>query len=247
LVVMSISGGTDIISCFMGGCWLLHVHRGEIQCPYLGCDMESWSETGQKLVGERGELVCLKPLPCMPTHFLNDVGGHKYQKAYFRKFPGVWAHGDYCVINPRTNGILMLGRSDTTLNPGGVRFGSAEIYAVVESVPEVTDSLCVGQLLPSGDDERVVLFVRMAAGHQFHDAFEQRLRHQIRTQLSARHVPALVVEAPDIPYTSSGKKVEVAVKQILNDEPVPNRTALANPECLEFYERYVAAQQLPTV
>jgi acetoacetyl-CoA synthetase len=234
LLIGSISGGTDIIACFMGASWIVPVHRGEIQVPYLGCHMQSWSEDGRPIFGERGELVCLKPFPSMPTHFLNDTNNIKYKKAYFDKIEGVWAHGDYCIVNPQTGGVQMLGRSDGTLNPGGVRFGSAEIYHVVEAFKEIADSLCVGQKIQD-DDERVILFIKMKENAKFTLELENQLRTTIRQKLTPRHIPAVILQIADIPYTTSGKKVEIAVKQILAGETVLNRSALANPQSLDLY------------
>ncbi|XP_070256063.1 acetoacetyl-CoA synthetase isoform X1 [Myotis yumanensis] len=230
----SISGGTDIISCFMGQNVSLPVYRGEIQARNLGMAVEAWDEAGRAVWGESGELVCTRPFPCQPTHFWNDEAGSKYRKAYFSKFPGVWAHGDYCKINPKTGGIIMLGRSDGTLNPNGVRFGSSEIYNIVEAFEEVSDSLCVPQHNQDGE-ERVVLFLRMAAGHAFRPALVQRIRDAIRSGLSARHVPSLILETKGIPYTLNGKKVEVAVKQVIAGKAVDHRGAFSNPETLELY------------
>ncbi|XP_058387223.1 acetoacetyl-CoA synthetase isoform X2 [Diceros bicornis minor] len=230
----SISGGTDIISCFMGQNSSIPVYRGEIQARNLGMAVEAWSEEGKAVWGESGELVCTKPLPCQPTHFWNDENGSKYRKAYFSKFPGVWAHGDYCRINPKTGGIVMLGRSDGTLNPNGVRFGSSEIYNIVEAFEEVLDSLCVPQYSKDGE-ERVLLFVRMAAGHAFLPGLVKSIRDAIRVGLSARHVPSLVLETKGIPYTLNGKKVEVAVKQIIAGKAVEHRGAFSNPETLDLY------------
>ncbi|XP_059532233.1 acetoacetyl-CoA synthetase isoform X1 [Myotis daubentonii] len=230
----SISGGTDIISCFMGQNVSLPVYKGEIQARNLGMAVEAWDEAGRAVWGESGELVCTRPFPCQPTHFWNDEAGSKYRKAYFSKFPGVWAHGDYCKINPKTGGIIMLGRSDGTLNPNGVRFGSSEIYNIVEAFEEVSDSLCVPQHSRDGE-ERVVLFLRMAAGHAFRPALVQRIRDAIRSGLSARHVPSLILETKGIPYTLNGKKVEVAVKQVIAGKAVDHRGAFSNPETLELY------------
>ncbi|XP_054568694.1 acetoacetyl-CoA synthetase isoform X1 [Eptesicus fuscus] len=230
----SISGGTDIISCFMGQNVSLPVYRGEIQARNLGMAVEAWDEAGRAVWGESGELVCTRPFPCQPTHFWNDETGSKYRKAYFSKFPGVWAHGDYCKINPKTGGIVMLGRSDGTLNPNGVRFGSSEIYNIVEAFEEVSDSLCVPQHNQDGE-ERVVLFLRMAAGHAFRPALVQRVRDAIRSGLSARHVPSVILETKGIPYTLNGKKVEVAVKQVIAGKAVDHRGAFSNPEALELY------------
>ncbi|XP_005329598.3 acetoacetyl-CoA synthetase isoform X1 [Ictidomys tridecemlineatus] len=231
----SISGGTDIISCFMGQNVSIPVHKGEVQARNLAMAVEAWNEEGKAVWGESGELVCTKPLPCQPTHFWNDENGSKYRKAYFSRFPGIWAHGDYCRINPRTGGIVMLGRSDGTLNPNGVRFGSSEIYNIVEAFEEVGDSLCVPQYNRDGE-ERVILFLKMAPGHAFRPELVKRVREAIRLGLSARHVPSLILETQGIPYTLNGKKVEVAVKQILAGKAVEHRGAFSNPETLDLYQ-----------
>lgn len=231
----SISGGTDIVSCFMGQNPSLPVYKGEIQARNLGMAVEAWNEEGKAVWGESGELVCTKPFPCQPTHFWNDENGSKYRKAYFSKFPGVWAHGDYCRINPKTGGIVMLGRSDGTLNPNGVRFGSSEIYNIVEAFEEVEDSLCVPQY-NKDREERVVLFLKMAAGHAFRPDLVKRIQHAIRIGLSARHVPSLILETKGIPYTLNGKKVEVAVKQVIAGKAVEHRGAFLNPETLDLYQ-----------
>ncbi|XP_042193574.1 acetoacetyl-CoA synthetase isoform X2 [Callorhinchus milii] len=230
----SISGGTDIISCFMGHNFTVPVHRGEIQARNLGMAVEAWSDEGKPLWGESGELVCTKPMPCQPTHFWNDESGSKYHKAYFSRFPGVWAHGDYCKINPKTGGIMMLGRSDGTLNPNGVRFGSSEIYHIVEAFEEVADSLCVPQYNQHGE-ERVILFLKMASEQPFSPELVGRIQRAIRAGLSARHMPALVLETKDIPYTISGKKVEVAVKQIIAGVELLPRNSFSNPQSLDLY------------
>ncbi|XP_060049255.1 acetoacetyl-CoA synthetase isoform X2 [Erinaceus europaeus] len=230
----SISGGTDIISCFMGQNVSIPVYKGEIQARNLAMAVEAWDEEGKAVWGESGELVCTKPLPCQPTHFWNDENGSKYRKAYFSRFPGIWAHGDYCRINPKTGGIIMLGRSDGTLNPNGVRFGSSEIYNIVEAFEEVMDSLCVPQYNKDGE-ERVVLFLKMASGHSFRPELVKSIREAIRAGLSARHVPSLILETQGIPYTLNGKKVEVAVKQIIAGKAVEQRGAFSNPETLDLY------------
>ncbi|XP_038945669.1 acetoacetyl-CoA synthetase isoform X1 [Rattus norvegicus] len=230
----SISGGTDIISCFMGQNSSIPVYKGEIQARNLGMAVEAWDEEGKTVWGASGELVCTKPIPCQPTHFWNDENGSKYRKAYFSKYPGVWAHGDYCRINPKTGGIVMLGRSDGTLNPNGVRFGSSEIYNIVEAFDEVEDSLCVPQYNRDGE-ERVVLFLKMASGHTFQPDLVKHIRDAIRLGLSARHVPSLILETQGIPYTINGKKVEVAVKQVIAGKTVEHRGAFSNPESLDLY------------
>uniref|UniRef100_A0A1X7VJ56 Acetoacetyl-CoA synthetase n=1 Tax=Amphimedon queenslandica TaxID=400682 RepID=A0A1X7VJ56_AMPQE len=229
----SITGGTDIISCFAGQNPTLPVHRGEIQYRNIGMAVECWDKNGKPVYDESGELVCTKPFPSMPTHFWNDDDSIRYQKSYFSVYSGVWAHGDFCKISSRTGGIVMLGRSDGTLNPSGVRFGSAEIYNITEKFDEVKDSLCVGQLV--GSDERVILFIKMNPGYTFNDEFVKKVKTFIRGELSARHVPALILETSDIPYTMNGKKVEVAVKKILSGQDVKERGALSNPESLDLY------------
>ncbi|NP_001401604.1 acetoacetyl-CoA synthetase isoform 4 [Homo sapiens] len=209
ILLGSISGGTDIISCFMGHNFSLPVYKGEIQARNLGMAVEAWNEEGKAVWGESGELVCTKPIPCQPTHFWNDENGNKYRKAYFSKFPGIWAHGDYCRINPKTGGIVMLGRSDGTLNPNGVRFGSSEIYNIVESFEEVEDSLCVPQY-NKYREERVILFLKMASGHAFQPDLVKRIRDAIRMGLSARHVPSLILETKGIPVWPSPASEETA-------------------------------------
>jgi len=235
VLLASISGGTDIIACFMGENSTLPVYRGEIQSAHLGCGVQAWDEDGQSVMGESAELVCVAPFPSMPVRFWNDDKGEKYHNAYFAKYQGIWAHGDFMLVNPKTRGIHMLGRSDGTLNPSGVRFGSAEIYNIVEEFKEIADSLCVGQRSPDRSEERVVLFLKMVDGEVTPELIKS-LAGTIRTRLSARHVPALILPISDIPYTINGKKVEVAIKKILVGEEVRNKNALANPECLELYK-----------
>ncbi|XP_029366355.1 acetoacetyl-CoA synthetase isoform X2 [Echeneis naucrates] len=228
-------GGTDIVSCFMGQNPTVPVYRGEIQARNLGMAVEAWGIDGKPVWGESGELVCSKPIPCQPTHFWNDENGSKYHKAYFSTYPGVWAHGDYCKINPKTGGIIMLGRSDGTLNPNGVRFGSSEIYNIVEAFEEVSDSLCVPQYSADGE-ERVILFLKMVPGKPFSPELVAKIKGAIRKALSARHVPALLLETRDIPYTISGKKVEVAVKQVIAGREVAQKGAFSNPDSLDLYK-----------
>lgn len=231
----SISGGTDIISCFSGQNPILPVYRGEIQARNLAMAVECWNEDGETVMDADGELVCVKPFPSQPTHFWNDDDGIKYTKAYFSMYKGVWAHGDYCSISSETGGILMLGRSDGTLNPSGVRFGSAEIYNIVEHMDGVgiADSLCVGQKYRG--DERVILFLKMSLGHSFSKELVDKVKSEIRQRLSARHVPHIILEISAIPYTINSKKVEVAVKRIISGLDVGPRGALANPTSLDLY------------
>ena len=229
----SISGGTDIISCFALGNPILPVHRGELQCRGLGMDVQSFDSDGNLVINKKGELVCASSFPSMPVYFWNDPDGTKYQQAYFNSYPGVWHHGDYIMIN-NLGGIKIFGRSDATLNPGGIRIGTAEIYRVVENFSEVTDSLVVGQKW--GDDERVILFVKLTEGTSLHNKFIQKIKKNIRLECSPRHIPKKIIEIADIPYTINGKKVEIAVKKIIHGEDVPNRDSLANPESLKFYQ-----------
>jgi acetoacetyl-CoA synthetase len=233
VLLASISGGTDIISCFALGNPLLPVYRGELQCRGLGMAVEVLDDEGQPVRGEPGELSCLKPFPSMPIGFWNDPDGEKYRNAYFAKHPNVWSHGDYAEITEH-NGVIILGRSDATLNPGGVRIGTAEIYRQVEQVPEVLESIAVGQKF--GDDERVVLFVRLREGAVLDDALRERIRKQIRANTTPRHVPAKILAVSDIPRTISGKITELAVRAAIHGKPVKNTDALANPQVLAEYE-----------
>ena len=228
----SISGGTDIISCFMLGSPLLPVYRGEIQCRGLGMDVDCFDDDGKPIRESQGELVCKSPFPSMPIFFWNDPDGKKYHDAYFDKYPGIWCHGDYMILSPH-GGITMLGRSDATLNPGGVRIGTAEIYRVVENLEEVEDSVVIGQKYEG--DERVVLFVKLNQGYELNEALVKKIRAVIRSSCSPRHVPAVILTAPDIPYTINGKKVEIAVKKLIHGEEVKNRDALRNPESLDYF------------
>ena len=228
----SISGGTDIISCFMLGSPIDPVYAGEIQRLGLGMHVQAWSEDGQPVVGEKAELVCVSPFPSMPVYFWRDPGNEKYLDAYFRAFPGVWHHGDYIEITPR-GGVIVYGRSDATLNPGGVRIGTAEIYRQVENLEEVTDALVVGQQW--NGDVRVVLFVVLPEGEQLDASLTSRIRTAVRSNCTPRHVPAKVLQVPDIPRTLNGKKVEIAVTRIIHGEEVRNRDALANPEALDAF------------
>jgi acetoacetyl-CoA synthetase len=229
----SISGGTDIISCFALGNPILPVHRGELQCRGLGMNVQSFDSDGNTVINKKGELVCASAFPSMPVYFWKDPDGTKYQQAYFNSYPGVWHHGDYIMIN-NLGGIKIFGRSDATLNPGGIRIGTAEIYRVVENFSEVTDSLVVGQKW--GDDERVILFVKLTEDISLHNEFIQKIKKTIRSECSPRHIPKKIIKITDIPYTINGKKVEIAVKKIIHGEDVPNRDSLANPESLKFYQ-----------
>jgi acetoacetyl-CoA synthetase len=228
----SISGGTDIVSCFVLGSPISPVWRGEIQKRGLGLAVEVWNDDGKPVVGEKGELVCTRPFPCMPIGFWNDPEGERYRAAYFETWPGVWCHGDYVELTPR-GGMIIYGRSDAVLNPGGVRIGTAEIYRQVEQMDEVVESLVIGQDWDA--DVRVVLFVRLAAGVTLDDALIAKIKQRIRAGATPRHVPAKVLAVTDIPRTKSGKIVELAVRNVVHGRPVKNVEALANPEALEQY------------
>ena len=228
----SISGGTDIVSCFALGNPLLPVYRGELQCRGLGMKVEVWDEDGRSVTGAKGELVCTAPFPSMPIGFWNDAGGSRYRAAYFERFPGVWHHGDYALLTAR-GGLVILGRSDAVLNPGGVRIGTAEIYRPVEQLDEVLESVVIGQ--DWDNDVRVVLFVRLREGVLLDDALRERIRAAIRRNATPRHVPAKIVAVPEIPRTRSGKIVELAVREVVHGRPVGNTEALANPEALEHF------------
>jgi len=229
----SISGGTDIISCFAGGNPTLPVYRGELQSITLGMDVAAYNPEGNPIQNEKGELVCRKAFPSMPIHFWNDPNGEKYHQAYFDVLPGIWYHGDYIEINDH-GGVQIFGRSDATLNPGGVRIGTAEIYRVVDTFDEVEDSLVVGQKWK--DDERVILFIKLNKKCIFTKNLTKQIKQSIRNNCSPRHVPAIVLETKDIPYTINGKKVEIAVKKIIHGHTVANKDALANPESLDLYQ-----------
>jgi len=228
----SISGGTDICGCFMLGNPLLPVRRGELQCAALGMAVGIFDPAGKALARGRGELVCTRPFPSQPVGFWADADGAKYRHAYFARFPGVWAHGDYAEHTP-SGGFIIHGRSDAVLNPGGVRIGTAELYRAVETVPEVLESLAIGQRWQG--DERIVLFVVLAAGQQLDVALTERIRSTVRRVLSPRHVPAKVLQVPDLPRTRSGKLTELAVRAVVHEEPPGNAEALANPEVLEYF------------
>jgi acetoacetyl-CoA synthetase len=232
----SISGGTDIMGAFADANAVLPVYRGELQCRSLGMAVEVFDEAGNPLVGEKGELVCTRPFPSMPLGFWNDPGDVRYRAAYFEKFPNVWCHGDWSELTERGS-MLVYGRSDATLNPGGVRIGTAEIYRVVERIDEVEEALAIGQLWPPDQptDTRVVLFVKLRGSLALEDHLEERIRHEIRRHASPRHVPARIVQVADIPRTKNGKVVELAVKAVVHGMPVASTDALANPEALELY------------
>ena len=232
VLLASISGGTDIVSCFALGCPTRPVNRGEIQCRGLGMRVDIFDDEGRPVRGERGELVCTAPFPSMPVGFWNDPDGRRYRAAYFERFPGVWHHGDYAAITEH-DGLVIYGRSDAVLNPGGVRIGTAEIYAAVEGLEEVVEALAIGQ--DWQNDVRVVLFVRLKAGVALDDPLRKKIRDTIRTNTTPRHVPAKVIAVADLPRTLSGKITELAVRKVIHGLPVKNVDALANPQALEHF------------
>ncbi len=233
LQLSSICGGTDIISCFMLGNPILPVYAGEIQSIGLGMDVRALGENGQPVIGRKGELVCCQPFPSQPTGFWNDPDGSKYRGAYFDHFPGIWRHGDFVEITER-GGVIVYGRSDATLNPGGVRIGTAEIYRQVEGLDEVIDSVVVGKRT-ADEDVEVCLFVVLREGLTLDETLTKAIKTRIAAGASKRHVPRYVAQVSAVPYTISGKKVELAVARMIHGEDVPNRDALANPEALEQY------------
>ena len=236
ILLASISGGTDIVSCFVLGNPVLPVYRGEIQCRGLGMAVDVFDEAGMPVRSEKGELVCTRPFPVMPVGFWNDADGAKYRAAYFERFANVWCHGDFSELTAH-DGMIIYGRSDATLNPGGVRIGTAEIYRQVEQLPEILEALVIGQDWPPGrnDDVRVVLFVKLQEGHSLDAVLIDRIKQQIRANTTPRHVPAKVVQVADIPRTKSGKIVELAVRNVVHAQPVKNVEALANPEALAYF------------
>ena len=234
LCLSSISGGTDIISCFVGGNPVLPVWRGEVQCLALGMDVKVLDDSGEQVqIGEKGELACVNSFPSMPIYFWNDPGDVKYRQAYFEKVAGVWCHGDY--VEPTEHGgMIIYGRSDAVLNPGGVRIGTAEIYRQAEQVDEVVESLVIGQRWDN--DVRVVLFVRLRDGIEMDEKLVDKIKNRIRHNASIRHVPAKIIQVADIPRTKSGKIVELAVRGVVHGEPIKNKEALANPEALDLFK-----------
>lgn len=241
----SISGGTDINGCFAAGSPTLPVHAGELQAPALGMRVKAYDDKGNPVVDQVGELVCEAPAPSMPLYFWNDQDGTRYREAYFDfyKFVGknVWRHGDWIIIHSDTGGITFLGRSDAVLKPSGVRIGTAEIYNIVEKLPEVADSLAVGQNWKG--DQRIILFVKLNPGHKLTEKLKDKIRKALRENASPRHVPAKIIEVPDIPYTFNMKKVEIAVTNIIHGRPVTNKDALVNPESLDYFEKILPELQ----
>ena len=228
----SIAGGTDIISCFLLGNPLLPVRRGELQCKGLGMAVEIFDDEGRPVLGEQGELVCTRPFPSAPVGFWGDVHDARYRAAYFERYPGVWAHGDFAE-ETESGGFVIHGRSDAVLNPGGVRIGTAEIYRQVEKLAPVLESIAIGQRWQ--DDVRVVLFVVLREGVELTDALRDEIRSVIRSNTTPRHVPAKIVQVPEIPRTRSGKIVELAVRDVVHGKTVTNTDALANPGALEYF------------
>jgi len=239
----SISGGTDINGCFVAGSPTLPVYAGELQAPALGMKVKAYDESGNPVVDKQGELVCEAPSPSMPLYFWNDPDNERYKEAYFRFYPdkNVWRHGDYIVIHSHTGGITFFGRSDAVLKPSGVRIGTAEIYNVVEKLEEIADSVAVGQDWKG--DQRIILFVKLAPGYSLTEDLKNKIRKTLRGNASPRHVPAMIIEVPDVPYTFNMKKVEIAVTNIIHGRPVLNRDALINPESLDYFEKILPELQ----
>ncbi|MBU4241272.1 MAG: acetoacetate--CoA ligase [Actinobacteria bacterium] len=236
----SISGGSDINGCFALGDPMGPVYSGELQCRALAMKVEAFDPEGNPVINEQGELVCLAPSPSMPIYFWDDPDGAKYHRAYFDEYENAWRHGDFILINER-GGVIIYGRSDATLNPGGVRIGTAEIYRLVDLIDEVQDCIVVGQNWKN--DVRVILFVQMAPGCELTDELKDKIKKRIRSEESPRHVPAKIIAVPDIPYTINMKKVEISVKKVIEGEPVKNKDALKNPEALDYYENIPELQE----
>ena len=239
ICLSSISGGTDIISCFVLGNSCLPVWEGEIQCIGLGMAVEFWDESGHPIVGQKGEMVCTHPFPSSPIGFWNDPGNVKYQNAYFERYPNVWVHGDYGEVTEH-GGVIIHGRSDAVLNPGGVRIGTAEIYRQVEKIDAILESICIGQRWK--DDVRVILFVVLREGIELTNTLKKEIRQSIRQNTTARHVPAKIIAVPDVPRTLSGKIVELAVSRVVHGELPNNKDSLANPDALDFYQNIAELQ-----
>lgn len=233
ICLASISGGTDILSCFALGNPVGAVYPGELQCRGLAMKVEAYNDEGKPVTGEKGELVCAAAAPSMPVYFWNDPDGSKYRNAYYELYKNVWSHGDYIEITEQ-GGVIIYGRSDATLNPGGVRIGTAEIYEHLQTIPELVDTLVVGQNWDN--DVRVILFVKLRDGMELDEDLKRKIKNTIRQNASPRHVPAKILAVQDIPYTLSGKKVELAVRKVIHSQEVKNRDALANPEALDFYQ-----------
>jgi len=239
IVLSSISGGTDILSCFVLGDPTLPVVRGQIQCKGLGMDVHVFNDQGQAVIGTPGELVCASPFPSMPIGFWNDTDGEKYKSAYFERFEGVWCHGDWAQEFPN-GGFVIFGRSDATLNPSGVRIGTAEIYQQVEAFPEIAE--CLATVLRHDGDEQIVLFVKMKGGQALTRELRSAIRQRLKERCSPRHVPLYLVEAPDLPRTISGKLSEIAVRSAIGGSNLGNAGALANPGSIEFFRNWIAGE-----
>ncbi|MGD0488269.1 MAG: acetoacetate--CoA ligase [Syntrophorhabdales bacterium] len=237
----SLAGGTDINGCFCMGTPILPVYAGELQGPALGMKVKAYDEKGNPVYDRQGELVCEAPAPSMPLFFLNDEGFSRYKDAYFTVYPNIWRHGDYVTFYSDTGGVTFFGRSDAILKPSGVRIGTAEIYNIVEKFDEIADSAAIGQNWEG--DQRVLLFVKLAPGAALNDELKQRIKNMLRDKASPRHVPALIIKVPDIPYTFSAKKVESAITNIVNGRPVTNRDALVNPASLDYFEEILPLVQ----
>jgi acetoacetyl-CoA synthetase len=233
LQLASISGGTDLNGCFALGNPMGPVYTGELQCRGLAMNVQAFDEQGKPVINQQGELACTAPFPSMPIYFWDDPDGKKYHSAYFDVYPNVWRHGDFIEINER-GGVVIYGRSDATLNPGGVRIGTAEIYRQLEQMEEIEDSVVVGQNWKK--DVRVVLFVKMAEGYELTEELQNKIKQTLRTHASPRHVPKKILTTPAVPYTLNMKKVELAVKKMIEGQPVLNRDALSNPEALDYYK-----------
>jgi acetoacetyl-CoA synthetase len=240
LQLASIAGGTDLNGCFALGNPMGPVYAGELQCRGLAMKVFAFDDDGNPVVGQEGELVCAAPFPSMPIYFWNDPDGKKYHSAYFDVYPGIWRHGDYIVVSEH-GGVVMHGRSDATLNPGGVRIGTAELYRQVEQLDAIEDSVVVGQKWDN--DVRVILFVKLAPGVELTDDLKNMIRKTIRVHASPRHVPAKIIPVPDIPYTLNMKKVELAVKKVIHNQAVKNKDALRNPEALDYFAGIAELQQ----
>jgi len=240
LQLASISGGTDLNGCFALGNPIGPVYAGELQCRGLAMKVEAFDENGSPVINRQGELVCAAPFPSMPIYFWDDPDNRKYLSAYFDMYPNVWRHGDYVLVSER-GGVVIFGRSDATLNPGGVRIGTAEIYRQVEQLEEIEDSVVVGQNWKN--DVRVILFVKMAEEGQLTEELKKKIRDVIRKNASPRHVPAKILSVADVPYTLNMKKVELAVRQTIHKQPVLNKDALRNPEALDYYDNLEELQE----
>ncbi|UOG35087.1 acetoacetate--CoA ligase [Leptospira noguchii] len=240
LQLSSISGGTDLNGCFALGNPILPVYEGEIQCRGLGMDVEIWNESAKSVIEQKGELVCKQPFPSMPLYFWKDPEGKKYKSAYFESYPSVWCHGDFAELK-KNGGLVVYGRSDATLNPGGVRIGTSDIYGLIETFSEIADSVIIGQ--DWKEDVRIVLFLKMIPGKKLEDSLVQTLKREIKEKISPRHVPSKILEVADIPYTINMKKVEIAVKKTIQGEPVTNKEALSNPDSLEYYKNILELKE----